>query len=48
MTWSIYLGSVYDNPERIKIIRQFVNGDVTLCEGCVQYPIQNYCLQSSK
>ena len=35
MTWSIYLGSVYDNPERIKAIRQFVNGDVTLCEGCV-------------
>ena len=35
MIWSIYLGSVYDNPERIKAIRQFVNGDVTLCEGCV-------------
>ena len=35
MTWSIYLESVYDNPERIKTIRQFVNGDVTLCEGCV-------------
>ena len=35
MTWSIYLESVYDNPERIKAIRQFVNGDVTLCEGCV-------------
>ena len=35
MTWSIYLGSVYDYPEGIKAIGQFVNGDVTLCEGCV-------------
>ena len=35
MTWSIYLGSVYDNPEGIKAIGLFVNGDVTLCEGCV-------------
>ena len=31
------MGSVYDNPEgiRSKTIGQFVNGDVTLCEGCV-------------
>ena len=35
MTWSIYLGSVYDNSEGIKAIGQFVNGDVTLWEGCV-------------
>ena len=35
LTWSIYLGSVYKNPEGIKAIGQFVNGGVTLCEGCV-------------
>ena len=35
MTWSIYLGSVYNNPEGIEAIGQFVNDDVTLCEGCV-------------
>ena len=35
MTWSVYLGSVYDNPEGINISGQFMNGDVTLFEGCV-------------
>ena len=35
MTWSVYLGSVYDNPEGIEIIGHFVNGDVTLFKGCV-------------
>ena len=35
MTWPIYLRSVYDNPEGIKATGQFVNGDVTLCKGCV-------------
>ena len=35
MTWSVYLGSVYDNPEGIKVIGQFLNGDVTLLKGCV-------------
>ena len=35
MTWSIYLGSVYNNLERIKATRHFVNGNVTLCKGCV-------------
>ena len=33
MTWSVYLGSVYNNPEGIEIIGQFVNGDVTLFKG---------------
>ena len=31
----MYLGSVYDNLEGIKIIGQFENGDVTLFKGCV-------------
>ena len=35
MTWSVYLGSICDSPGRIKVTRQFVNGDVTLCKGCV-------------
>ena len=35
MTWSVYLGSVYDNPEGIKVVGQFLNGDVTLFKGCV-------------
>ena len=35
MTWSVYLGSVYDNPEGIEAVKQFLNGDVTLLEGCV-------------
>ena len=35
MTWSIYLGSVYNNPEGIQVIRWFVYGNGTLCEGCV-------------
>ena len=35
MTWSVYLGSVYDNPEGIEVIGQFLNGDVTLLKGCV-------------
>ena len=35
MTWSVYLGSVYGNPEGIEMIGQFVNGDVTLFKGCV-------------
>ena len=35
MTWSVYLGSVYDNPEGIEAVEQFLNGDVTLLEGCV-------------
>ena len=35
MTWSVYLGSVYDNPEGIETVGQFLNGDVTLFKGCV-------------
>ena len=35
MTWSVYLGSIYDSPGRIKVTGQFVNGNVTLCKGCV-------------
>ena len=35
MTWTVYLGSVYDNPEGIKAVGQFLNGDVTLYKGCV-------------
>ena len=35
MTWSVYLGSVYDNPEGIEIIVEFMCGDVTLYKGCV-------------
>ena len=35
MTWSAYLGSVCDNPEGIKSVGQFLNGDVTLFKGCV-------------
>ena len=35
MTWSVYLGSVYGNPEGIEMIGQFVTGDVTLFKGCV-------------
>ena len=30
MTWSVYLGSVYDNPEGIEAVGLFLNGDVTL------------------
>ena len=37
MTWSVYLGSVYDNPESIEAVGQFLNGDVTLFKGCVFY-----------
>ena len=29
MTWSVYLGSIYDSPGRIDVTEQFVNGDVT-------------------
>ena len=35
MTWTVYLGSVYDNPEGIEAVGQFLNGDVTLYKGCV-------------
>ena len=35
MTWSVYLCSVYDNPEGIEAVGQFLNGDVTLFKGCV-------------
>ena len=35
MTWSVYLHSVYDNPEGIEAVGQFLNGDVTLFKGCV-------------
>ena len=35
MTWSVYLGSVYDNPEGIEAVGQFPNGDITLYKGCV-------------
>ena len=35
MTWSVYLGSVYDNPEGIEAVGQFLNGDVTLFKVCV-------------
>ena len=30
MTWSVYLGSVYYNPEGIEAVGKFLNGDVTL------------------
>ena len=35
MTWSVYLGSVYDNPEGIEAVGQFLNDDITLYKGCV-------------
>ena len=35
MTWSVNLGSVYDNPEGIEAVGQFLNGDLTLFKGCV-------------
>ena len=35
MTRSVYLGSVYDNPEGIEIIGEFMCGDVTLYKVCV-------------
>ena len=35
VTWSVYLGSVYDNPEGIEAVGQFLNGDDTLFKGCV-------------
>ena len=35
MTWSVYLGSVYDKPEGIEAVGQFLNGDVTLFKGSV-------------
>ena len=35
MTCSIYLGSVYDNPEGIVAEGQFLNGDIILYKGCV-------------
>ena len=35
MTWSVYLGSICDSPGRVEVKGQFVNGDVTLCTGCV-------------
>ena len=35
MTCSIYLGSVYDNPEGIVVEGQFLNGDIILYKGCV-------------
>ena len=35
ITWSVYLGSVYDNPEGIEAVGQFLNGDITLYKGCV-------------
>ena len=35
MTWSVYLGSVYDNPEGIEAVSQFLNDDITLYKGCV-------------
>ena len=35
MTWSVYLASVYDNPEGIEAVGQFLNGDITLFKGCV-------------
>ena len=35
MTWSVYLGSVYDNPEDIEAVGQFLYDDITLYKGCV-------------
>ena len=35
MTWTVYLHSVYDNPEGIEAVGQFLNGDITLYKGCV-------------
>ena len=35
MTWSIYLGSVYDNPVVIVAEGQFLDGDIVLYKGCV-------------
>ena len=42
MTWSVYLGSDFNNPEGIEIIGQFVNGDVTLFKG-VKSLFSNLC-----
>ena len=35
MSWSVYLGSVYDNPEGIEAVGQFLNDGITLYKGCV-------------
>ena len=35
MTWTVYLGSVCDNPKGIETVGQFLNGDATLYKGCV-------------
>ena len=35
MTCSIYLGSVYDNPEEIVAEGQLLDGDIVLYKGCV-------------
>ena len=35
MTWSVYQGSICDSPEKSKVTGRFVNGDETLCKGCV-------------
>ena len=35
MTWSVYLGSVYDNTEGIEAVGLFLNDDITLYKGCV-------------
>ena len=35
MTWSVYLGSVYDNPEGIEAAGQFLNDDLTVFKGYV-------------
>ena len=35
ITWTVYLSSVYHNPEGIEAVGQFLNGDVTLYKGCV-------------
>ena len=37
MTWSVYVGSVYDNPGGIEAVGQFLNDDITLYKGCVFY-----------
>ena len=32
---AVYLGSVYDNPEGIEAVGQFLDDDITLYKGCV-------------
>ena len=48
MIWSVYLGSLYENPEGIEAVGQFLNGNVTLFIGGVfdffDHPMEQYNL----